>query len=130
MPRSLMLTAVLMTGLTTVASAGFSPHSIGNSDGMLMRVAEGCGPGWWRDQGVGVIQWREGALARGDTTSVQKAAGAGRTEVGEAADLFSVSPSHPIWLGLFIWPSFTCKGSTIFFFQLVACPFLQIVQDA
>jgi hypothetical protein len=50
MVRSLILTAGLTMGLTTVASAGFSPP-IGNSDGLIIRVAEGCGPGWWRGPG-------------------------------------------------------------------------------
>ena len=51
MVRSLILTAALTMGLSTVASAGFTPHPIGNSEGLLTRVAEGCGPGWWRGPG-------------------------------------------------------------------------------
>jgi hypothetical protein len=51
MVRSLILTAVLTMGLSTIASAGVTPHPIGNSDGLLTRVAEGCGPGWWRGPG-------------------------------------------------------------------------------
>jgi hypothetical protein len=48
MVRSLVLTAVLMAGLTTMASAGFAPNAIGKPDSSVTRVAEGCGPGWWR----------------------------------------------------------------------------------
>ena len=51
MVRSLILTAVLTMGVSTIASAGVTPHPIGNSDGLLTRVAEGCGPGWWRGPG-------------------------------------------------------------------------------
>jgi hypothetical protein len=51
MVRSLILTAALTVGLATVAQAGFAPHSIGNSDSSIVRVAEGCGPGWWRGPG-------------------------------------------------------------------------------
>src|ERR1700760_3351106 len=48
MIRSLILTASLTIGLTTVATAGFVPSTIRHADGLLTRVAEGCGPGWWR----------------------------------------------------------------------------------
>jgi hypothetical protein len=41
MVRSLILTAALTVGLATVAQAGFAPHSIGNSDSSIVRVAEG-----------------------------------------------------------------------------------------
>jgi hypothetical protein len=51
MVRSLILTAALTVGLATVAQAGFAPHSIGNSESAIVRVAEGCGPGWWRGPG-------------------------------------------------------------------------------
>jgi hypothetical protein len=48
MVRSLILSAVLATGIATVANAGFVPNTIGNSASSFIRVAEGCGPGWWR----------------------------------------------------------------------------------
>jgi hypothetical protein len=52
MVRSLILSAALTIGLATAANAGIAPHSIGNSDGSIIRVAEGCGPaGWWRGPG-------------------------------------------------------------------------------
>ena len=48
MIRSLILGAVLATGVATIANAGFAPNAIGNSDRSIMRIAEGCGPGMWR----------------------------------------------------------------------------------
>jgi hypothetical protein len=48
MVRSLILGAALVMGAATIASAGFAPNTIGNSDRSIVRVAEGCGPGWWR----------------------------------------------------------------------------------
>ena len=45
MVRSVMLSAVLTMGLTTFASAAFVPNAIGNSEGLVIPVAEGCGPG-------------------------------------------------------------------------------------
>jgi hypothetical protein len=49
MVRSLTLTAALVMGLATVASAGVIPSPVGNnSHGLVTPVAEGCGPGWWR----------------------------------------------------------------------------------
>jgi hypothetical protein len=46
--RSLVLAAALVTGVATIAKAGFAPNTIGNPNSLLTRVAEGCGPGWWR----------------------------------------------------------------------------------
>jgi hypothetical protein len=51
MVRSLILSATLTMGLATAASAGFMPHQISNADGSIIRVAEGCGPGFWRGPG-------------------------------------------------------------------------------
>jgi hypothetical protein len=51
MVRSLILSAALAMGLATAASAAVMPHQIGSSDGSIIRVAEGCGPGWWRGPG-------------------------------------------------------------------------------
>jgi hypothetical protein len=79
MVRALVLTAALMVGLTTMASAGFAPNAIGKLDDSVTQVAEGCGPGWWRGRKAGVIRWREGVLAREVTTLARKAGGAGQT---------------------------------------------------
>jgi hypothetical protein len=51
MVRSMILSAALAIGFATVANAGFSPNTIGNSGDSVIRVAEGCGPGWWRGPG-------------------------------------------------------------------------------
>jgi hypothetical protein len=49
--RSLLLSAALTMGLTTIASAGFAPNAIGNPGKSYTLAAEGCGPGWWRGPG-------------------------------------------------------------------------------
>jgi len=50
MVRSLTLSAVFAFGLATAASAmpagPFTP-----ADGLIVKVAEGCGPGFWRGPG-------------------------------------------------------------------------------
>jgi hypothetical protein len=47
MVRSILLSAVLTLGLATAASAGITPAPIG-SGSVIIKVAEGCGPGFWR----------------------------------------------------------------------------------
>jgi hypothetical protein len=51
MVRSIVLSAALAFGLATAASAGITPAPVGNYDGAIVKVAEGCGPGWWRGPG-------------------------------------------------------------------------------
>jgi hypothetical protein len=51
MIRSIVLTSALTLGLATAASAGVIPAQIGNNDGLIVKVAEGCGPGFWRGPG-------------------------------------------------------------------------------
>jgi hypothetical protein len=47
--RSIVLSAALLFGLATAASAaGFTPVPIGANGGLVIKVAEGCGAGWWR----------------------------------------------------------------------------------
>jgi hypothetical protein len=48
MIRSPILGAALAMGIATIANAGFAPNAIEKPDGSVIRVAEGCGPGWWR----------------------------------------------------------------------------------
>jgi len=49
MMRSIVLSATLIFGVVTAASAaGLTPVPIGTNDGLIVKVAEGCGPGWWR----------------------------------------------------------------------------------
>jgi hypothetical protein len=49
MIRSLLLSAALVFGVATAASAaGFTAVPLGNNDGLIIKVAEGCGPGYWR----------------------------------------------------------------------------------
>ena len=50
MVRKIVLSAALVFGLATAASAaGFTPIPLATpNDGLVVKVAEGCGPGWWR----------------------------------------------------------------------------------
>ena len=49
--KTIVLSAALAFGLATAASAGITPAPVGNADGLVVKVAEGCGPGWWRGPG-------------------------------------------------------------------------------
>jgi len=51
MTKTLLLATTLALGLATVASAGVFPVQHGNSDSVVITVAEGCGEGWWRGPG-------------------------------------------------------------------------------
>jgi hypothetical protein len=51
MLRSIVLSAALAFGLATAANAGIAPAPIGGSKNLIVKVAEGCGPGWWRGPG-------------------------------------------------------------------------------
>jgi hypothetical protein len=48
MVRSIILSGALALGLATAANAGIMPAPISGSDAVVIKVAEGCGPGWWR----------------------------------------------------------------------------------
>ena len=48
MVRSIVLSAALTFGLAATASAGMTPAPIGKADSSIVKVAEGCGPGYWR----------------------------------------------------------------------------------
>jgi hypothetical protein len=48
MVRLFSLGAVLAVSLTTVASAGIRPALGPHSDSLVVKVAEGCGAGFWR----------------------------------------------------------------------------------
>ena len=48
MVRSIVLSAALAFGLATAANAGIAPAPVGSAGDLVIKVAEGCGPGWWR----------------------------------------------------------------------------------
>jgi hypothetical protein len=48
MLRSIILSATLAFGLATAANAGVIATPIGKTDSLVVKVAEGCGPGMWR----------------------------------------------------------------------------------
>ena len=45
MIRSIILGAALAFGLAAAASAGIAPAPIGKTDSLVVKIAEGCGPG-------------------------------------------------------------------------------------
>jgi hypothetical protein len=45
--RTGFFSAALVFALATAASAMVKPASLGNHNA-IVKVAEGCGPGWWR----------------------------------------------------------------------------------
>ena len=51
MVRSIVLSAALAFGLATAANARVVSAPLGNTDSLVVKVAEGCGPGWWRGPG-------------------------------------------------------------------------------
>ena len=51
MIRSIALSAALVLGLATAASAGIATAPVGNNQSLIVKVAEGCGPGFWRGPG-------------------------------------------------------------------------------
>ena len=50
MLRTLVLGAALAFGLATTASAAVPAAPVG-TDGLIIKIAEGCGPGYWRGPG-------------------------------------------------------------------------------
>ena len=51
MVRTFLIGSALAFGLTTAASAAVTPVPVGVPNSAVFKVAEGCGPGWWRGPG-------------------------------------------------------------------------------
>jgi hypothetical protein len=51
MVRTLALSAALAFGLVSAASAAVPAAPVGGSNSLIIKVAEGCGPGFWRGPG-------------------------------------------------------------------------------
>jgi hypothetical protein len=51
MMRATYLGAALAFGFATAGSAAVTPVVSSKTDTMVITVAEGCGPGWWRGPG-------------------------------------------------------------------------------
>lgn len=49
MIKTLTLSAVLAVGLSSFASAAIMPAPVGADNAAVVRVAGGCGAGWFRD---------------------------------------------------------------------------------
>ena len=48
MLKSILLSGALAFGLATAAGAAVVPAPVAKADSVIVKVAEGCGPGWWR----------------------------------------------------------------------------------
>ena len=51
MLRTMLMGAALAVGISSVASAAVLPVQVGNGNVGIVKVAEGCGPGFWRGPG-------------------------------------------------------------------------------
>ena len=51
MIRTFLIGTTLAFGLSTVASAAVTLAPVGVPNNSVSKVAEGCGPGWWRGPG-------------------------------------------------------------------------------
>lgn len=51
MKKMLLLGTLLACGFATAATAGVFPVQRSNTGSLVITVAEGCGPGWWRGPG-------------------------------------------------------------------------------
>jgi len=51
MVRSIVLSVALVFGAATAASAAMIVAPVGNGASTIVKVAEGCGAGWWRGPG-------------------------------------------------------------------------------
>ena len=51
MVRSIVLSAALAFGLATAANASVAPAPVGGGQSLIVKVAEGCGAGFWRGPG-------------------------------------------------------------------------------
>jgi hypothetical protein len=49
--KTMALGIALAFGVATAASAAIAPAPIGNSGSVIVKVAEGCGVGFWRGPG-------------------------------------------------------------------------------
>src|SRR5580658_800105 len=48
MMRTVFLGVALAFGLATAGSAAVTPAVVGNANSLVIKAAEGCGPGFWR----------------------------------------------------------------------------------
>ena len=51
MIRTIFISSALVFGLATAAAAAVTPVPVGVSASPVIKVAEGCGAGWWRGPG-------------------------------------------------------------------------------
>ena len=51
MTRTVFLGVALAFGVATAAGAAITPAVVGKGNSVVIKVAEGCGPGFWRGPG-------------------------------------------------------------------------------
>ena len=61
MIKTAILTAMLALGLSPIANAAITPVHIATTDGSIIQVGEGCGPGRWRGPMGGCHVFTNGA---------------------------------------------------------------------
>jgi hypothetical protein len=84
MTKTLLLGAALAFGLATAANAGITPAPVGKTDPLVTRVAEGCGPGFWRGPNGRCHPCTTAGRARPATTWARSASAAGPTSKGRS----------------------------------------------
>jgi hypothetical protein len=58
MMRTVFLGVALAFGLATAAGAAVTPAQVGNAASLVIKAAEGCGPGFWRGPPIIEDGWR------------------------------------------------------------------------
>jgi hypothetical protein len=79
MMKTIALGAALVFGFATASSAAITPVPVGTGSDLTIRVAEGCGPRFWRGRAALAIHSREIGCALPDIISGLRASAAGRT---------------------------------------------------
>jgi len=77
MIRTLVIGAALAFSFAAASNAAIMPVQVGPSSDLTIRVAEGCGPGFWRGPGGRCHPF---GFALPAITSGPKESGAGRTD--------------------------------------------------
>jgi hypothetical protein len=62
MIKTMVLGAALAFGFATASSAAMTPVPVGTGSDLTIRVAEGCGPGFWRGPGGACHPFAQGRL--------------------------------------------------------------------
>src|ERR1019366_10530336 len=88
MMRTIVLGAALAFSFATTSNAAVTPVQAGTNSSFAIKVAEGCGPGFWRGPAGRCHPFAVGRACPPDTILVPRVNGAGRTEVGHDVNGF------------------------------------------